>query len=62
MSEKEDIESPISWPLSLDQCERIFAIHSAERAIVEAADLWRDTLPSDVRDVVDAWRKLKGKG
>lgn len=39
-------------------------ILKAERAIVEAADKWRDTIQVEAMnrliDAVDAWRKLRG--
>ena len=41
------------------------AVATAERAIVEAADEWRDNPRAGIVQltaVVDAWRKLKGKG
>lgn len=39
MSDEDDeLDLPITWPMSMDDMERFIKINMAERAIVEAAD------------------------
>jgi len=74
MSDEDDeLDLPITWPMSMDDMERFIKINMAERAIVEAADALRSEVDGEcvalfarrqdaLFRAVDAWRKLKGEG
>lgn len=55
----------VCFPCAEKEATRLSAIESAERAIVEAADKWRDNLAYadrcelELAASVDAWRKLR---